>query len=215
MRVNARVVIVAATAVGLAALSAGFLIDFKGFAGNVLAELAGLLFSALVAVLVVDRLVEGDRRRRWRLVSDETLRTFQDALVRAGLEMYLRLEAPRPSPADPYTMSMLGSEALGAAFVELAAQMRSRSDSEIGEPDTWLPEVESHIRLIREGVMPRLLALGDAHVVAAAAGVEGALQDLLHAVWLAKRFGGEHVARAAADLAEAMGAAARALPNAA
>jgi hypothetical protein len=204
---NGRFLVAASAAVGLAALAVGFKLDSKNFAGNALAELAGLILSVLVAVLIVDRLVAQDRRRRWDLVSTQTIDTLHFALTRSGLALYLRLPTPRPPTADPFTMGIAGPSGLARALQDLAPYIRALDDSALGSPANWLPEVEEPIRLIREGLMPRLLAIGDPEVVAVASSVEGRFQDLLHAVWLSNRFGGEQIASAAADLCEAMGAA--------
>jgi hypothetical protein len=187
------------------------MLDVKSFAGNALAEFAGAILSVLAAVLVLDRLVENDRRRRWNLVAEETVETLRLALIRAGVAMYLRLDAPRPPSADPFTMAIAGPEELVRALRELGGRLRGRRDTQLGEPDEWLPEVEEQIRLIREGVMPRLLAIGDEDIVAAVAGVEGRFEELLYAAWAADRFGGEHIAAASAQLSEAMGQAAAVL----
>jgi hypothetical protein len=191
----------------LGALVGGFWIDFEGFAGNALAELAGVLISVLLAVFVVDRLLEDHRATRWALVSDQTLRTLDDALVRAGLALYLQLPAPRPSSADPFTMQMTTQAQLVGAFHELSALLSSTSPDALAQVDDWVPDLGEQMRLVRDGVMPRLLALGDATLVAEVAAVEGAFQDLLHEVWVGERVGNPHLTDVAGTLLEKMATA--------
>ncbi len=202
-----------AAALAVVAAAGGFALDPKGFAGNILGEVIGVITSVLLAVFVLDRLVERDRRRRWSLVAEETLQTLRFALVRAGLAMYLRLPLPRPPTADPFTMQFGSTEALTLSFQSLGDHLRKLSDAEMGQPDLWLPVVEEQIRLIREGVMPRLIAIGDDNIVAAVSTVEGRYQDLNHAASLRERIGGEHVSDAAAELCYALSRVVERIPQ--
>jgi hypothetical protein len=195
-----------AATVALAAIVVGFLLDAKGFGDNALAGLAGMIFSILLAVFVVDRLLDEARARRWSLVSAETVETLQFSFVRAGLSLYLRLPAPRPAAADPYTMAIAGPAELAGALQLLGTHLRKLSDDDLARDDHWFPpEIEQEMALVRDGVMPRLLILGEADLVGAVARVEGRFQNLLHGAFLAQRFGGQHVVTAAAEFCDAMG----------
>jgi hypothetical protein len=193
-------VVALAVALAVAAMAAGFVLDAKGFAGNALSELVGAIFSVLLAVFVVDRLVDRERRRRWELVAEETIRTLRFAFTRVGLTLYLQLPAPRPPGTDPYIAAIAGVPQLARALEDLGVYLNDIDDAALGDPAEWLPEVEEQVRLARDGVMPRILTLGDADLAAALSTVEGKLQDLLHAVWLDKRFGTESRAEAAGAL---------------
>ena len=111
-----RLIALVGLVVAIAALAYGFSLDARGFAGNALAEFAGMVVSVLLAVLVVDRVLDSARKRRWALVSAQTIGTLEFAFVRAGLAVYLCLAAPRPSDADPFTMSMIGPDELAESF---------------------------------------------------------------------------------------------------
>ena len=76
-----------------------------------------------------------------------------------------------------------------------------------GDQPSYPHEIDDELRLVRDSVMPLLLNLGEADLVGAVAAVESALQNLVYCTWLARRFGGDHVASAVADLCTAMGGA--------
>ena len=213
MKTQRRFVVLAflGLAVALAAIVGGFVLDFRGFAGNALAELAGVIFSVLLAVFVVDRSIDRHRRARWSLVSEQTAQTLDDAIVRAALVLYLRLEAPRPSSADPFTMRMVSRDQLGTALRQLAVQLGALDHRELARTEEWLPDVEKQIQVVRGAVMPRLFALGEANLVAAVAGVEGAYNDLMHEIWLGESFGLEALPTAVGHLVTAMACAVEAL----
>lgn len=199
--------VVVSIGVGVAALAGGFAIDFAGFAGNVLAEAAGIVFSVLLAVFVVERLLDADRRQRWALVANGTTHTLEEALTRAGLNLYLRLEAPRPPMADPFTMSMAGFSHLVEAMRRLASEIEALTYGDLGDVEEWLPPVKEQVQLIQVSVMPRLLTLGDPSLIAAVAEVESAFQNVEYEVWLVSRFGYNGEASAVSGFVKAMGSA--------
>jgi hypothetical protein len=141
-----------------------------------------------LAVLVVDVLVEREQARRWDLVAVETTAGLRFAIVRAGLAVYLLLPKPRPTAADPYTMGLVGPGELTAALRSLAAVVRQTHD--LGELNKAVEALRPHLDLVRDGVMPRLLAIGQHELVARLAALEGSYQDREHAAWLSERFSG-------------------------
>lgn len=204
-------IVAAATAVAVVvALAGGFILEPDGFAGNVLAEIAGVLLSVLLAVFIVDKLLERERRRRWDLVSSETIATLRFAVIRAGHSVYLLLPAPRLPEADPYTMSMTSPSELPDALDKLATGVRELDLKDLGTPDEVVGCLAPHLGLMRDGIMPRLLAIGEHELIALLASVESAFQDLEHSAWLTNRFGDfqqlvidvEEVVRALSRVAE-------------
>jgi len=154
-----RVVVLVGLATSAGAIVVGLCLDSKGFVGNLLAEVAGLLLGALLAVLVVDRLLERSRDSAWKLVADGTIRTLEFALVKAALPQYLRLPAPRPPTGDP--VSMDGAGELGRAMAVIAAETRKDGAWELPvQPARVLTEFAPHLHVIREVVLPRLLMIG-------------------------------------------------------
>jgi hypothetical protein len=177
----------AAAAAAATALAAGFWIDPKGFAGNALAEFAGMIASILVALFVVDTLVAADQRRRWSEVAEGTLGTLENAVVQASLHVYLLLPPPRPPSADPFTMSHAGQLEVGLR--ELATAVAKEPG--IGEDPRDVAQVLGPpVRTISEVVISRLLQInGEPELVRPLVDVERAMQTLDYDVELFERFG--------------------------
>lgn len=144
-----------------AALAVGFAIGPIAFAGNALAELAGMLASILFAVFVVERILASDRDARWQLVAKGTAETLRFGVIKAALVIYNELPAPRPPNADPYAMD--AAHDLVGGLARLGAALRGHDARlHVGEFDTralsdaLLPS----LTLIRATVLPRLLLIG-------------------------------------------------------
>lgn len=184
-----KTIVAIAITVALAATAGGFMLDAKGFGGNLLAEIVGILMAAVLAVLIIDRAVERDRARRWDLVSQQTLSTLRFVVLRAGMDVYLSLPAPRPPNADPYTLGQLGEEGgLTDALKELSGVVRTADG--IGVDDELVIVLKGHLEVVRGGVLPQLLAIGTHDLIARLSTVEAAFQDLEQTAWLEQRFTG-------------------------
>jgi len=210
-RFSLRILMAVAGVVILLALIGGFALDAKGFADHLLAELVGVFGGALLAVFVVDVLVDRERTRRWDLVASETTAALRFAVIRAGLSIYLLLPAPRPSKADPYTMGLGDDDALAGALSALAELLRdSRAHT---RPADAVEGLRPHLALVRDGLMPRFLTIGQHDLVARLAALEGSFQELEHAAWLDERFSSmPEPGREVADVVDALARVAEALP---
>jgi hypothetical protein len=200
-----------AVAAALIAVAAGFWLDAKGFAGNALAELSGVIASILVALFVVERLLAAHQRRRWREVADGTLRTLENAIVQGSLDIYLLLPAPRPPAADPFTMSQADYLPDGLRMLSAAVA----KESAVGEdPPHVVGLLAPPVRTISEVIISRLLQInGEPDLVRPLVDVERAMQTLDYNARLFERFGLPEGAFAA-DLAifiDALAAAAAAM----
>ena len=172
--------VIAALIMLAAALAAGFAIDASSFALHLLAELVGLVASVLVAVFIVDVLIERERDRRWELVAGETTSSLRFAILRAGHSIYLLLPVPRPAAADPYTMSEVPQVGLTVALHTLGGTVRDTKDIDLGKA---LAALHDHLAVVRDSVMPRLLTIGRHDLIAAVASLEGkAAADGAHGV---------------------------------
>ena len=170
----------------------GFAFGVDGFAGNLLAETVGVLVSVLLAVLVVERLIERDRRTRWHLVSEQTARTLRFALVKASLPIYLALPSPKPFGADPRTAEDHGTLADG--LIELERGLHAFGENEELkrlELTGVLEAARPHRQLALGEVMPRLLALGrDPGLIQRLMAIEERLQSLDYRLWSVTLVGG-------------------------
>jgi hypothetical protein len=162
VRRNPRLFAVACSILAIS-LGIGLWLDTGGFAGNLLAELAGVVVGTIIAVLVVERLLDQDRRARWSLVEEQTIRTLRFALTKAAMPLYMALPTPRPPNADPVTMDEAGL--LGKALTNLSVALGD--DLPEGFKPAPLREtlasVDPHVVFIRDSVMPRLLTVGPDH----------------------------------------------------
>jgi len=202
-RFSLRAITTATALIAVVVLAGGFAFDSKGFFGNLLAEVVGVLGSVLLAILIVERVIERERAKRWDLVADETIATLRSAVIRASHRVYLLLPPPRDPNADPYTLGLLQQNQLTAALRQLAQQIRRHPSLAI--EDKVSTDLQPQLELIRGSVMPQLLAIGKHDLVARLAAVESAFQDLLHTTWLAHQFG--HLRQApekVADLVDAL-----------
>ncbi|HET8955637.1 MAG TPA: hypothetical protein VFN18_08260 [Solirubrobacterales bacterium] len=201
------VLIAGACLVLLLSLAVGIGLDPSSFASNLSAEMVGVVVGIGVAVLVVERLVDQDRRARWRLVETQTIATLRFALVKGALPLYLHLPAQRPMEADPFMNKGVGK--LGAALENLSAALRADEPTDL-KPDPLrgvLDNIAPHLNFVRDIVMQRLLTVGpDPELIRRLAKLESTFEDLDLAAWLDERFGsrpGETTQRMA-NLADSM-----------
>jgi hypothetical protein len=178
-----------AVVISALAIAAGFAIDVKAFAGNLLGETAGVLLGALLVVLIVDRAVENDRTARWGLVAEQTQDTLRLVVIRTGMDVYLALPAPRPAKADPYTLGHTGDD------MQLSQSLRHLAEIVGTRPNEWsedelVAKVRGHLQVVRGGVLPQLLAIGTQDLIARLTTLEMALQELENTAWLEHQFGG-------------------------
>jgi hypothetical protein len=102
-------------------------------------------------------------------------------------------------------MNLGGRGALPEALRTLADAVRATQD--LGELSEVVEDLRSHLALVRDGIMPRLLAIGQHELVARLAALEGGLQELEHTAWLRERFSG--LPNTAGDIADVVDALAR------
>jgi len=74
--------------VGSAVLIAGLIAAPDGFFGNVVAETAGVLLGAVLAVTLIEKILSQQRREQWDAVRDEIVRAISDALLAAATSIY-------------------------------------------------------------------------------------------------------------------------------
>ncbi|HEU4706031.1 MAG TPA: hypothetical protein VFS64_02455 [Solirubrobacterales bacterium] len=174
----------------MAAVAAGFAIDASSFESNLLAELAGAVVGIGIAILVVERILDEDRRARWNLVETQTIETLRFALVKATLPIYLHLPAPRPPEADPLSMEEAGN--LEEGMRELAGALRGHRSMDL-EPTPlrkMLETIAAQIEFIRDNAMQRLLTVGaDPELVKRLAMLEAVYERLDYDAWLEEKLG--------------------------
>jgi hypothetical protein len=183
---NRRTLLVLTLGVIAAALSAGFWLDWRGFAGNALSELAGMLASILVAILLVERFMKAERDARWASVAQATSRTLQAAAVRASLPAFVQLPTPRSAALDPQMALSIGL--LPNALAALAEALRDIGQDPLArafDARILLDAVLPSTRVITEVVLPRLLSLDvDPKLVEPIVNLEGVVAELDYHAWM-------------------------------
>lgn len=115
-----RWLIPASVVVVVTASAIGFLVDTRGFLGNLLSETAGIFASIIIALLIVDRYTEHQKEQQWAKVRDLTYAAIVGHLCDLAIEMLLhfpvkdhRLMTPisegrdRPNPETKTAMTNL------------------------------------------------------------------------------------------------------------
>jgi hypothetical protein len=174
----------------MTAAAVGAALDPRAFAGNVVSEVLGALAGVVVALTLVERLVDRARRRRWAIVSRQTYKTMQWVLVKASLTFYMLLPAPRPTSADPFTGDAGGY--LPEALHELARAFANFAETTEDELDARaiVSAVDRDFQTVRQTLMPRLLALSDEPALLERLVVlEERFETLHYDAWLDERFG--------------------------
>jgi hypothetical protein len=180
---------VIAIAISAVAIGLGLLIDFDGFVDNLLAETAGILLGAVLAVRIIDRAVDHDRARRWELVAVQTLDTLRFVVIRAGMDVYLLLPAPRPGDADPYIFGNADDGRMLPKSLHKLADV-VRAEMPLLDEGEIVRKLKDHLQVVRGGVLPQLLAIGTHDLIARLATLEATFQELENTAWLEQRFGG-------------------------
>lgn len=185
----------------------GARLDPAGFVGNLLSEGVGLAASLVVGLVLVERLVERDRRRRWELVAAETETALRFAIVRIAREIYLEIPAPRPGAADPLSMADAGALSQGLSRLEEVLNMPSTGWPQQGDVSAIVGAIRPQVGRIRNDVTLRLLTLGQRPgLVAHLSAAEGAFEELEFEVHRGARsnLGTRDVVSAAASLIGAL-----------
>lgn len=175
---SSRSISVALGATTVAALAVGFGLNLDGFDSNVLAELAGVALSVLIAYTLVEALLRRERRREWSAVSDATRAAIATRVQSLAFEYYLVETAP-----DAHVNASTPEQ--HAAALDLMAGRLTASSERLGrlDPDEFATTQELHDRVsedllfLREVLAPRVMQIGQ----------EPELVGLLLAVEVAER----------------------------
>jgi hypothetical protein len=151
-------------------LAGGFVLDYRSFAGNVLSELAGILLSAVVAVLIFERIADRERHRKWEAVRSQLSGIIFSHLTDIAFEVYIALPVEvRKANPDPVTM-LVANDEVTSDIVSSATELRDIVQANIGvlmaidhDYAYSRPVYESvmpSVNRIRDTLVPQLLQLG-------------------------------------------------------
>lgn len=86
--ISLKTFILSLTTLALVLIISGFFYDTKGFVSNILAEITGLFLGIVVAILLVDRITENQRKKKWERVRQISHRTIAHHLNNIVLELF-------------------------------------------------------------------------------------------------------------------------------
>jgi hypothetical protein len=173
----------------------GFSIDFKGYLGNILAEIAGLLISVLVALLIVDRYTEYQRKKRWERVRKLTHQALASHLCDLITELfvYFPIEDNRLMKTIIESRSHPTPETINA-IIDLTNQLRkipatlSKGKSTSDVAVEYYNAVRLDINQIRHELIPRVIqSSDDQDLIDALIDFDDTVQELQNAIILHKR----------------------------
>ncbi len=184
-------IIVFGAALLVSSIAAGFAIDANSFALHMLSEVAAIVGGILLGALYLDALLERERGKRWREVAASTAETLRFTSVKAAQSIYILLPAPRDPDADPLLGDEAGELARSLRCLEAAVGDESFVVAGLGiDAPAARAMLEPRLRVIREVILPRLLAIGVVpKLVSALLAVESAQERLDYNVSMDRTFG--------------------------
>jgi len=171
----------------------GLTIDFKGYLGNILAEIAGLIFSILVALLLIDRFSEIQRKKRWHKVRDLTHRSISHHLSNILLELFNHFPLSDHSSANAILVcrnqpDAKPIEAVNNLIMQIKTlQQQGKINSEI--MIEYFNSAKWDISQIRHDLIPRVIQSSDNQdLIDALVAFDDIVQDLQNTIIVHKRF---------------------------
>jgi hypothetical protein len=163
-----------------------------GFGGNLLAEIAGVAAGVVVAVLVVEAIMDRRRGEEWSLVRDQLATSARGLAQMAALELHVALpQEVRSAIPSPAVLPSGGHTAmLDQLAGELDAYVKTYDDNTAHmEPIRLHESLSPVVWRIRSELGPRVMASGEPGLVH----TFGALDEVLGAWDLARyRLEGAH-----------------------
>jgi hypothetical protein len=166
--------ILAAAGVGVAGI--GFGVEAEGFAGNALAGLSSLILGAVLAVVLINQLLQRQHREHWAIARAEICRAICEVIVDMASSFalfvsdgngFLGLVGPEDDPiARPQIWLALGD------LIEATAADEQRLSSQL-EPDlassrALYDQVATVVSPLRTATTTRVVVLGDEPTLVAA-----------------------------------------------
>jgi hypothetical protein len=193
MKINQKHFVILCVLLVLIIIVTGLTIDFKGYLGNILAEIAGLIISILVALLLVDRFTEIQRKKRWQKVRNLTHRSISHHLSNILLELFNHFPLPDHSVANTILIcrdqpDTKPTEAVNNLIKQInTLQQQGKTTSEI--IIEYFNSTKWDISQIRHDLIPRVIQSSDNQdLIDALVAFDDIVQDLQNAIILHKRF---------------------------
>jgi hypothetical protein len=161
-------------------LSAGVLIDYRSFAGNVLSEVAGILLSAMLAVLIFERIANRERQRRWEGVRSQLCGALSSHLADIAFEVYVGLPANMRTTEPSHMIALATSDEIPRGVATVRNTVRANSAALLSGRSSAGPVYDAvvpNLNRIRDALVPQFLQLGqDPELVVRLSGLESAVR---------------------------------------
>jgi hypothetical protein len=160
----------ALTVAGLIPVVLGFAFSLPDFIAHVLAGVAGLILGAVLAVVLIDRLLSQRRSEQWHVVRDQMLALICERIVEVGADYSSALPGKqgffdRVGPEDDPVARpdvAIGLRELTAAVRDAAPEL----SKDVDYPDRastrlLYDQVEPLLAPLQDAMTTRVIALGD------------------------------------------------------
>lgn len=161
MKFSQKYFVILCALLALIIIVTGLTIDFKGYLGNILAEIAGIFLGAIVVLLLVDRHTEYQQRKRWRKVRQLTHQVIASHLNNIIIEAFnhfpIKDHKPITAILDSRRRPSLDTlTAVNDLIVQLQ-QAKLSSESVI----EYYTAIKWDINQIRQDLIPRVMQSSD------------------------------------------------------
>lgn len=179
-------------------ITIGLLIDFKGYLGNILAEIAGLIISILVAFSLVDRFTEIQTKKRWGKVRKLTHRAIAHHLNSMLLELFNHFPIPNQNIINEILVCRDKPETkpidVLTDLIEQINDLCKQGKINIQITTEYFNTIKLDISQIRHDLMPRVMQSSDNQdLINALVEFDDTIQDLQNALIVHRRFAKQEI----------------------
>ncbi len=153
------------TTLALLLIISGFFYDTQGFVSNILAEITGLFLGIVVAILLVDRITENQRKKKWERVRQISHRTIAHHLNNIVLELFNHFALTKDnSIITPLNNTDLSDTYQKPNLNKVIQQIKKLMALEQIQPESvraYFNAIKWDIAQIRSDLMPRIIQSSD------------------------------------------------------
>lgn len=167
-RIGSGKLLAALTLIGLAPVVIGFAVE-DGFLPHVLAGLAGLILGAVLAVVLIEQLLQRRRKEQWRLAREEMISAICEALVEMagsfalvlpGANHFLDFVGPEDDPVARPQIAQALQDLVGQTEAHYKALSLVVEDPDLASSRTVYDDAALALRMV-DRATTRVIVLGD------------------------------------------------------
>ena len=198
MKFNRKSILIFGALIAAIIMTIGFLIDFKGYLGNILAEIAGLIIGILIAFSLLDRFTELQAKKRWEKVRELTHRSISHHLNNILLELFNHFPLSDHSSASTILVcrdqpDTKPTEAVNNLISQINA-LSQQGKINVEQITQYFSAVKWNINLILHDLMPRVIESSDnQNLIDTLVEFDDIVQDLQNILIIHKRLAQQDV----------------------